>query len=148
LRELDVSSNADVTSRGWSHLAMAIASSSVLRSLSVAHANVGDAAASALCAAVAASATLQAVDLEKTGITNRSALVIMDLVQTFPLTLTSLRLNENAISEQLRMCIYACLKSATPPADEDCNEVSSSSSELVESMENTSISAAISRMDM
>ncbi|XP_071370255.1 leucine-rich repeat-containing protein 73, partial [Centroberyx affinis] len=73
LRELTLSANPGISSRGWARLAIAAAHSSQLRVLNLDYNPLGDQIAGMLAVAVASSRTLEVLDLEGTGLTNQSA---------------------------------------------------------------------------
>ncbi|XP_068590606.1 leucine-rich repeat-containing protein 73 isoform X3 [Cebidichthys violaceus] len=77
LRELTLSANPGISSKGWARLAIAVAHSSQIRVLNLDYNPLGDQTAGMLAVAVASSRTLEVLDLEGTGLTNQSAQVII-----------------------------------------------------------------------
>uniref|UniRef100_A0AAY5L437 Leucine rich repeat containing 73 n=1 Tax=Esox lucius TaxID=8010 RepID=A0AAY5L437_ESOLU len=105
LRELTLSANPSITTKGWARLAIAVAHSSQLRVLNLDYNPLGDQIAGMLAVAVASSRTLEVLDLEGTGLTNQSAQVFLDMVENYPTCLRVLVLAENAISPELQQQI-------------------------------------------
>ncbi|KAM4591644.1 leucine-rich repeat-containing protein 73 [Odontesthes bonariensis] len=105
LRELTLSANPGISSKGWARLAIAAAHSSQLRVLNLDYNPLGDRIAGMLAVAVASSRTLEVLDLEGTGLTNQSAQVFLDMVENFPTSLRVLVLAENDISPELQQQI-------------------------------------------
>ncbi|MEQ2163713.1 hypothetical protein GOODEAATRI_033134, partial [Goodea atripinnis] len=71
LRELTLSANPRISSKGWARFAIAVAHSSQLRVLNLDYNPLGDQIAAMLAVAVASSRTLEVLDLEGTGLTNQ-----------------------------------------------------------------------------
>ncbi|XP_068457988.1 leucine-rich repeat-containing protein 73 isoform X2 [Clinocottus analis] len=105
LRELTLSANPGISSKGWARLAIAVAHSSQLRVLNLDYNPLGDHVVGMLAVSVASSRTLEVLDLEGTGLTNQSAQVFLDMVENFPTSLRVLVLAENAISPELQQQI-------------------------------------------
>ncbi|OCT79579.1 leucine-rich repeat-containing protein 73 [Xenopus laevis] len=105
LRELTLSANPAITCLGWARLAIAVAHSSQVRTLNMDYNPLGDHIASMLAVCVASSRTLEVLDLEGTGLTNKSAQILLDMVQNYPTPLKSLVLSENDISLDLQQQI-------------------------------------------
>ncbi|RXM30333.1 Leucine-rich repeat-containing protein 73 [Acipenser ruthenus] len=105
LKELTLSANPAVTSKGWARLAIAVAHSSQLRVLNLDYNPLGDKIAGMLAVAVASSRTLEVLDLEGTGLTNQSAQIFLDMVENYPTCLRMLILAENNISTELQQQI-------------------------------------------
>uniref|UniRef100_A0A4W4FPJ8 Leucine rich repeat containing 73 n=1 Tax=Electrophorus electricus TaxID=8005 RepID=A0A4W4FPJ8_ELEEL len=105
LRELTLSANPAITTKGWARLAIAVAHSSQLRVLNLDYNPLGDQIAGMLAVAVASSRTLEVLDLEGTELTNQSAQVFLDMVENYPTCLRVLVLAENAISPELQQQI-------------------------------------------
>ncbi|TNM99377.1 hypothetical protein fugu_012410 [Takifugu bimaculatus] len=105
LRELTLSANPGISSKGWARLAIAVAHSSQLRVLNLDYNPLGDQIAGMLAVAVASSRTLEVLDLEGTGLTNQSAQVFLDMVENYPTSLRVLVLAENSISPELQQQI-------------------------------------------
>ncbi|XP_006776512.1 PREDICTED: leucine-rich repeat-containing protein 73, partial [Myotis davidii] len=105
LKELTLSANPDITPKGWSRLAIAVAHSSQVRVLNLDYNPLGDHVAGMLAVAVASSRTLEVLDLESTGLTNQSAQTLLDMVENYPTALRSLVLAENSISPELQQQI-------------------------------------------
>ncbi|XP_029109681.1 leucine-rich repeat-containing protein 73 [Scleropages formosus] len=105
LRELTLSANPAITTKGWARLAIAVAHSSQLRVLNLDYNPLGDQIAGMLAVAVASSRTLEVLDLEGTGLTNQSAQIFLDMVENYPTCLRVLVLAENAISPELQQQI-------------------------------------------
>uniref|UniRef100_A0AAZ3SCZ6 Leucine rich repeat containing 73 n=1 Tax=Oncorhynchus tshawytscha TaxID=74940 RepID=A0AAZ3SCZ6_ONCTS len=76
LRELTLSANPSITTKGWARLAIAVAHSSQLRVLNLDYNPLGDQIAGMLAVAVASSRTLEVLDLEGTGLSNQSAQIL------------------------------------------------------------------------
>jgi len=70
-----MSANSDITPKGWSKLAVAIAASSTLRELYLDYNTLGDYAASCILVALTAHRRIEVLDLEGTGITDHTAQV-------------------------------------------------------------------------
>nr|XP_033794952.1 leucine-rich repeat-containing protein 73 isoform X2 [Geotrypetes seraphini] len=105
LKELTLSANPAVTSKGWARLAIAVAHSSQLRVLNLDYNPLGDHIAGMLAVAVSSSRTLEVLDLEGTGLTNQSAEILLDMVENYPTALKKLILVENNISGELQQQI-------------------------------------------
>ncbi|XP_069394836.1 leucine-rich repeat-containing protein 73 isoform X1 [Paralichthys olivaceus] len=105
LRELTLSANPGISSKGWARLSIAVAHSSQLRVLNLDYNLLGDQIAGMLAVAVASSRTLEVLDLEGTGLTNQSAQVFLDMVENYPTCLRVLVLAENDISAELQQQI-------------------------------------------
>ncbi|OCT77471.1 leucine-rich repeat-containing protein 73 [Xenopus laevis] len=105
LRELTLSANPAITCLGWARLAIAVAHSSQVRTLNLDYNPLGDHIASMLAVCVASSRTLEVLDLEGTGLTNKSAQILLDMVQNYPTPLKTLVLSENNISLDLQQQI-------------------------------------------
>ncbi|XP_043916976.1 leucine-rich repeat-containing protein 73 [Protopterus annectens] len=119
LRELTLSANPAVTSKGWAKLAIAVAHSSQLRVLNLDYNPLGDNIAGMLAVTVSSSRTLEVLDLEGTGLTNQSAEILLDMVENYPTCLRTLILAENSISPELQQQISDLLSEGE---DEDENE--------------------------
>ncbi|XP_030012061.1 leucine-rich repeat-containing protein 73 [Sphaeramia orbicularis] len=105
LRELTLSANPGISSKGWARLSIAVAHSSQLRVLNLDYNPLGDQIAGMLAVAVASSRTLEVLDLEGTGLTNQAAQVFLDMVENYPTSLRVLVLSENDISPELQQQI-------------------------------------------
>ncbi|XP_030050464.1 leucine-rich repeat-containing protein 73 isoform X2 [Microcaecilia unicolor] len=105
LKELTLSANPAVTSKGWARLAIAVAHSSQLRVLNLDYNPLGDHIAGMLAVAVSSSRTLEVLDLEGTGLTNQSAEILLDMVENYPTALMKLILVENNISGEIQQQI-------------------------------------------
>ncbi|KAM9699303.1 leucine-rich repeat-containing protein 73 [Menidia menidia] len=120
LRELTLSANPGISSKGWARLAVAVAHSSQLRVLNLDYNPLGDQIAGMLAVAVASSRTLEVLDLEGTGLTNQSAQVFLDMVENYPTCLRVLVLAENAVSPEIQQQISDLLEGeeeeAPPPS--------------------------------
>ncbi|KAJ8418321.1 hypothetical protein AAFF_G00140300 [Aldrovandia affinis] len=112
LRELTLSANPAITTKGWARLAVAVAHSSQLRVLNLDYNSLGDQIAGMLAVAVSSSRTLEVLDLEGTGLTNQSAQIFLDMVENYPTCLRVLVLAENAISPELQQQISDLLSEA------------------------------------
>ncbi|MBN3297070.1 leucine-rich repeat-containing protein 73 [Amia ocellicauda] len=119
LKELTLSANPAITSRGWARLAVAVAHSSQLRVLNLDYNPLGDQIAGMLAVAVASSRTLEVLDLEGTGLSNQSAQIFLDMVENYPTCLRVLVLAENNISAELQQQISDLLSEGE---DEDDKE--------------------------
>ncbi|XP_053189463.1 leucine-rich repeat-containing protein 73 [Scomber japonicus] len=117
LRELTLSANPGISSKGWARLTIAVAHSSQLRVLNLDYNPLGDRIAGMLAVAVASSRTLEALDLEGTGLTNQSAQVFLDMVENYPTSLRVLVLSENDISPELQQQICDLLSEAEDDDD-------------------------------
>ncbi|XP_051816319.1 leucine-rich repeat-containing protein 73 isoform X2 [Acanthochromis polyacanthus] len=105
LRELTLSANPGISSKGWARLSIAVAHSSQLRVLNLDYNPLGDQTAGMLAVAVASSRTLEVLDLEGTGLTNHSAQV--DQSQSPILLLLSSQWCQ--VPTQLRVQISVCI---------------------------------------
>ncbi|XP_046731920.1 leucine-rich repeat-containing protein 73 isoform X2 [Silurus meridionalis] len=119
LRELTLSANPAITTKGWARLAIAVAHSSQLRVLNLDYNPLGDQIAGMLAVAVASSRTLEVLDLEGTGLTNQSAQVFLDMVENYPTCLRVLVLAENAISPELQQQISDLLSEGEEDEERD-----------------------------
>ncbi|KAL6487471.1 hypothetical protein MHYP_G00040970 [Metynnis hypsauchen] len=119
LRELTLSANPAITTKGWARLAIAVAHSSQLRVLNLDYNPLGDQIAGMLAVAVASSRTLEVLDLEGTGLTNQSAQVFLDMVENYPTCLRVLVLAENAISPELQQQISDLLSEGEDDDDKE-----------------------------
>ncbi|KAM9365994.1 leucine-rich repeat-containing protein 73 [Pholidichthys leucotaenia] len=123
LRELSLSANPSISSKGWSRLSIAVAHSSQLRVLNLDYNNLGDQIAGMLAVAVASSRTLEVLDLEGTGLTNQSAQVFLDMVENYPTSLRVLVLVENDISPELQRQINDLLSEGEDDEDRDASSL-------------------------
>ncbi|XP_070772595.1 leucine-rich repeat-containing protein 73 [Enoplosus armatus] len=119
LRELTLSANPGISSKGWARLAIAVAHSSQLRVLNLDYNLLGDQIAGMLAVAVASSRTLEVLDLEGTGLTNQSAQVFLDMVENYPTSLRVLVLVENDISPELQQQICDLLSEGEDDDDRE-----------------------------
>ncbi|XP_041107856.1 leucine-rich repeat-containing protein 73 isoform X1 [Polyodon spathula] len=119
LKELTLSANPAVTSKGWARLAIAVAHSSQLRVLNLDYNPLGDQIAGMLAVAVASSRTLEVLDLEGTGLTNQSAQIFLDMVENYPTCLRVLILAENNISTELQQQISDLLSEGEEEEDKE-----------------------------
>ncbi|KFV91071.1 Leucine-rich repeat-containing protein 73, partial [Eurypyga helias] len=130
LKELTLSANPGVTSKGWGRLAIAVAHSSQLRVLNLDYNPLGAVPASippsesaCLAVAVASSRTLEVLDLEGTGLTNQSAQTLLDMVENYPTALRTLILAENNISPELQQQISDLLSEGEEEEETEAREV-------------------------
>ncbi|XP_035800885.1 leucine-rich repeat-containing protein 73 isoform X2 [Amphiprion ocellaris] len=137
LRELTLSANPGISSKGWARLSIAVAHSSQLRVLNLDYNQLGDQIAGMLAVAVASSRTLEVLDLEGTGLTNHSAQVdqsqspillllssqwyqvFLDMVENYPTSLRVLVLAENDISPELQQQIVDLLSDGDEDEDRE-----------------------------
>ncbi|GAA6231349.1 leucine-rich repeat-containing protein 73 [Lates japonicus] len=119
LRELTLSANPGISSKGWARLSIAVAHSSQLRVLNLDYNPLGDQIAGMLAVAVASSRTLEVLDLEGTGLTNQSAQVFLDMVENYPTSLRVLVLAENDISPELQQQICDLLSEGEDDDDRE-----------------------------
>ncbi|XP_020350660.1 leucine-rich repeat-containing protein 73 isoform X1 [Oncorhynchus tshawytscha] len=119
LRELTLSANPSITTKGWARLAIAVAHSSQLRVLNLDYNPLGDQIAGMLAVAVASSRTLEVLDLEGTGLSNQSAQVFLEMVENYPTCLRMLVLAENAISPELQQQISDLLSEGEEDDDKE-----------------------------
>ncbi|XP_054456607.1 leucine-rich repeat-containing protein 73 [Anoplopoma fimbria] len=119
LRELTLSANPGISSKGWARLAIAVAHSSQLRVLNLDYNPLGDQIAGMLAVAVASSRTLEVLDLEGTGLTNQSAQVFLDMVENYPTSLRVLVLAENDIGPELQQQICDLLSEGEEDEDRE-----------------------------
>ncbi|XP_010160141.1 PREDICTED: leucine-rich repeat-containing protein 73 [Eurypyga helias] len=120
LKELTLSANPGVTSKGWGRLAIAVAHSSQLRVLNLDYNPLGR---HLLAVAVASSRTLEVLDLEGTGLTNQSAQTLLDMVENYPTALRTLILAENNISPELQQQISDLLSEGEEEEETEAREV-------------------------
>ncbi|KAM7026859.1 leucine-rich repeat-containing protein 73 [Geospiza fortis] len=123
LKELTLSANPGITSKGWGRLAIAVAHSSQLRVLNLDYNPLGDQVAGMLAVAVASSRTLEVLDLEGTGLTNQSAQTLLDMVENYPTALRTLILAENNISPELQQQISDLLSEGEEEEETEVHEV-------------------------
>jgi len=109
LVELTLSANQNISPQGWTHLAIAIAANSQLRCLYLDYNNIGDYGAGVLSVAMAASLTLERVDLEGCGISERGGEMFFTVIANYPNKMVELVLFENNISAELIGQINDCL---------------------------------------
>ncbi|XP_064173352.1 leucine-rich repeat-containing protein 73 isoform X2 [Anguilla rostrata] len=119
LRELTLSANPAITTKGWARLAIAVAHSSQLRVLNLDYNPLGDQIAGMLAVAVSSSRTLEVLDLEGTGLTNQSAQIFLDMVENYPTCLRVLVLAENSISPELQQQISDLLSEGEEDEDKE-----------------------------
>ncbi|CAL8367565.1 leucine-rich repeat-containing protein 73 [Gadus morhua] len=117
LRELTLSANPGISTKGWARLAVAVAHSSQLRVLNLDYNPLGDQIAGMLAVAVASSRTLEVLDLEGTGLSNHAAQVFLDMVQSYPTSLRVLVLAENDIAPELQQQISDLLSEGEEEED-------------------------------
>ncbi|XP_048339655.1 leucine-rich repeat-containing protein 73 [Sphaerodactylus townsendi] len=123
LKELTLSANPGITSKGWGRLAIAVAHSSQVRVLNLDYNPLGDQIAGMLAVSVASSRTLEVLDLEGTGLTNESALILLDMVENYPTALRTLILAENNISPELQQQISDLLSEGEEDEETETHEV-------------------------
>ncbi|KAM6956524.1 leucine-rich repeat-containing protein 73 [Aplochiton taeniatus] len=125
LRELTLSANPGISTKGWARLAIAVAHSSQLRVLNLDYNPLGDQIAGMLAVTVASSRTLEVLDLEGTGLTNQSAQVFLDMVENYPTCLRVLVLAENAINPELQQQICDLLSEGEEEDDKEMEALGS-----------------------
>ncbi|XP_061480780.1 leucine-rich repeat-containing protein 73 isoform X2 [Rhineura floridana] len=123
LKELTLSANPGITGKGWGRLAIAVAHSSQVRVLNLDYNPLGDQIAGMLAVSVASSRTLEVLDLEGTGLTNQSALILLDMVENYPTALRTLILAENNISPELQQQISDLLSEGEEEEEMETHEV-------------------------
>lgn len=111
LAELTLSANTSITRAGWSLLFCAIAASSRLKVLNIDYNNIGDYEAGLFSVALAGSRTLHTVDMEGCGITDNGAMVILEMLESYPTPLRELVLAGNNIADSIQDDIENSLKS-------------------------------------
>eukprot|EP00112_Aurelia_sp_Birch-Aquarium-sp1_P007032 Seg1768.6 transcript_id=Seg1768.6/GoldUCD/mRNA.D3Y31 product="Leucine-rich repeat-containing protein 73" protein_id=Seg1768.6/GoldUCD/D3Y31 len=99
--ELTLTGNQGISQAGWTQLAMAIGNHSSLKSLFLDYTNIGDFGAGTFAVALAASKTIQVLDLEGCGITDTGAEFLYDLITIYETPLKELNLAENKVTEDL-----------------------------------------------
>lgn len=110
LLELTLSANTEITDMGWSHLFCAMSASSQLRTLNVDYNNIGDYVAGLFSVVIAGNRSLQTVDFEGCGITDKGASLILDALENFPNSLRDVVLAGNKINDSLQQSIERCLQ--------------------------------------
>ena len=99
--ELTLTGNQGISQAGWTQLAMAIGNHSSLTSLFLDYTNIGDFGAGTFAVALAASKTIQVLDVEGCGITDTGAEFLYDVITIYDTPLKELNLAENKVSEDL-----------------------------------------------
>lgn len=118
LFELTLSANQNVSPKGWTELAIAIASTSQLHCLYLDYNNIGDYGAGVFSVALAASSTLKKVDFEGCGIGERGGEMFFTVVANYRTKLDELVLFENNISAELIGQISDCLSHKSKECEE------------------------------
>ena len=123
LNTLTLTGNRNVTQKGWTYLATAIAASSRLRNLHLDYNKIGDYGAGVLAVALASSLTMEKVDLEGCRITESGAELLFDVVANYTTSLKEINLLDNDISDELQEQINQCLNAEGD--DEEMDNVAS-----------------------
>nr|XP_026691771.1 leucine-rich repeat-containing protein 73 isoform X1 [Ciona intestinalis] len=110
LKELVLSANTRVTNNGWAFFFCSLAASSCLRSLNLDYnPAISDSGAKMLAVVVAGTRSLKKIDLEACNLTEDSAKVWLEMLQSFPTPLRALNITENKISTTTMREINECL---------------------------------------
>ena len=119
LVELTLSANHGVSHLGWTQLAIAIAANSQLRNLYIDYNNIGDYGAGVLSVALAASSSLEIVDLEGCGVSEKGAEMFFAVIANYPTKMQELVLFENNVSAELIGQINDCLSQKSQSSADD-----------------------------
>ncbi|XP_064622004.1 leucine-rich repeat-containing protein 73-like [Lineus longissimus] len=114
LKELSLSGNPSITSRGWAKLFIAMSASSSMKAMYLDYNSLGNYGAGCLAVALASCKTVEIVDLECTGITEHGAQIILHLIQNFPNRLNNVNLTGNKIKARTLDKITRCLIGGSP----------------------------------
>ena len=118
LVDLTLSANPNISPQGWTHLAIAIAAKSQLRYLYLDYNNFGDHEAGVLSVALAASSSLERIDLEGCKIGQRGGEMFFTVIANYPTKLVELVLTQTNISPDLIGEINDCLNQKTEDSEE------------------------------
>nr|XP_039269023.1 leucine-rich repeat-containing protein 73-like [Styela clava] len=122
LSELTLSANTAITQAGWSLLFCAISASSRLKVLNIDYNNIGDYEAGLFAVSLASSRSLHTVDIEGCGITDKGAMVILEMLENYPTPLRDLVLAGNDINDAILDDIENCLRMDEDPYSKDKEE--------------------------
>lgn len=102
LYELIISSNQNITSVGWSQILIAIAAAADIKYFHMDYNNLDDSCGYLIAAILTSNHSLEVLDLEHTGITNKTALLLAYLVRNYRLAIRTLNLMHNDIDPNLQ----------------------------------------------
>lgn len=118
LLDLTLSANPSISPQGWTQLAIAIAANSQLCFLYLDYNNIGDNEARVLSVALAASSTLERVDLEGCNIGEKGGEMFFTVLANYPTRMVELVLTETGISADLIGQINDCLNQKMQDSEE------------------------------
>lgn len=118
LMDLTLSANPSISPQGWTQLAIAIAANSQLCFLYLDYNNIGDNEARVLSVALAASSTLERVDLEGCNIGEKGGEMFFTVLANYPTRMVELVLTETGISADLIGQINDCLNQKMQDSEE------------------------------
>lgn len=101
LNELVLSSNPKITLTGWSHILISVASAADLEFVYLDFNNLDDSCGYLISAILSGNHTLKVLDLEHTGLTNKTASLLLYLFRNYNLSIKSLNLLNNNIDYNL-----------------------------------------------
>ena len=101
LNELIISSNPKITLTGWSQILISVSSASDLEHFYLDFNNLDDSCGYLIAAMLSANHMLKTLDLEHTGLTSKTASLLLYMFRNYQLTIKSLNLINNNIDEHL-----------------------------------------------
>lgn len=111
MSELTLSHNPNITAYGWSKILVAVAVTSDLKYFHIDYNLLDDSCGYLIIAILSSNKSLEVLDLEKTGITNKTALLLLYLVKNYKLNnLKSLNLLNNPIDANILLEIKQFVK--------------------------------------
>ena len=109
LLNFTLSANHGVTHLGWTQLAIAVSANSQLQNLYLDYNNIGDYGAGELSVALASSSSLEIVDLEGCGVSEKGVEILFAVIANYPTKMQELVLFEDNVSVELIGQISDCL---------------------------------------
>ncbi|KAK6181055.1 hypothetical protein SNE40_008994 [Patella caerulea] len=117
LLDLSMSANTNITHTGWAELSLALATST-LRSLYLDYNKLGDQTAACIVVGVAGCGTLEVIDMEGTSVTQKTAKLILNLVENYAVRLKKVSLSGNKVLKATVEAIKFCLRDMMEETDE------------------------------
>ncbi|XP_045163727.2 uncharacterized protein LOC123528049 [Mercenaria mercenaria] len=125
LHHLVLSHNPGISSDGWTKLGMALASGSCLRSLEIDYNDIGDSVATCIAIALPGATHLEMLDLECTGITDKTGQVFLHLMKSYNLKLRDINLERTQVLESTKEAIKSHIlytdKKTKHTSDDECS---------------------------
>ncbi|ESO90166.1 hypothetical protein LOTGIDRAFT_192329 [Lottia gigantea] len=115
LQDLSLSANPGISKTGWMEFSLALAAST-LRTLYLDYNKLGDEIASCIIIAVAGCGTLEILDLEGTGVTQKTATLVLKYVESYTVKLKKVSFSGNKVQ---KATVEAIKYHLIPVTDED-----------------------------